>query len=246
MTLNENLLSTEEVERALTEIENKYSPIKSNGANYHEDNLTVLVKEFDSIGLPSVDLSQSLTKIFNEVVSNARSLVQIHRKTLAQMKNVNINSKYKESKSTELYKAIDDYKLKLTKHKDVNSSLQNKIIKLTNDHTEVIKREIALKEELEKTKRYYKSKQNELHHQIKKLIKENGHLKEMLGKDMNIPNSKDEVVLKLLRQYKDNEEIYKATIHKLQENNRELLSEIVNLKEENTVTLGDDNKQNCF
>lgn len=45
MSLNEdNLLSAEEVEIALTEIENKYSPVKSKGANYLEDNLTVLSK----------------------------------------------------------------------------------------------------------------------------------------------------------------------------------------------------------
>lgn len=72
----------------------------------------------------------------------------------------------------------------MLKHEERNANLQNKIIKLTNDHTEVIKRENALKEELERTKRYYMSKQNELHHQVKKLTKENDRLKEMLGKDI--------------------------------------------------------------
>lgn len=39
-----NPLTLEEVERDLTEIENKYSPIKTNGKEYFEGNLTVLSK----------------------------------------------------------------------------------------------------------------------------------------------------------------------------------------------------------
>lgn len=73
----------------------------------------------------------------------------------------------------------------MVKCEERNSNLQNKIIKLTNDHTEVIKRENTLKDELEKTKRFYMSKQNELQLQIKKLTKENDRLKEMLGKDIS-------------------------------------------------------------
>lgn len=58
-------------------------------------------------------------------------------------------------------------------------------------------------------------------------------------------NSKDDIVLNLLKQYKGNEEIYKSTIHKLQENNRELLNQILDLKEENVMVLGDNNKKSA-
>lgn len=45
MSLEEDSpLSLDEVEQALTEIENKYSPFKSNKTDCFEDNLTVLSK----------------------------------------------------------------------------------------------------------------------------------------------------------------------------------------------------------
>lgn len=45
-------------------------------------------------------------------------------------------------------------------------------------------------------------------------------------------SSRNEVALKLLRKHKINEEIYKSTIKTLQDNNREMLGEILSLKEE--------------
>lgn len=44
-------------------------------------------------------------------------------------------------------------------------------------------------------------------------------------------NSKDEALMQILGKYRKNEEIYKGTIQKLQENNQDLIEEIIHLKE---------------
>ncbi|KAJ8922223.1 hypothetical protein NQ315_004160 [Exocentrus adspersus] len=240
MSLNEDTpVSLEEVEKALTEIENRFSPNKPNRGNCFEDALTVLSKEFDSLGLSPIDCSQSLCKTFKQVVREAHSLVQIHRRTLLDIKDINIENRYKDSRSTDLYKIIEDYKLQLCRSEEKNSILKGKLIKSTNELTDALKREKTLKEEMERTKRYYIAKHNELQHHLNKVSKENNRLKELFGKDINTHNSKDDVVLKLLKRYKDKEEMYKSAIQKLQDNNTVLLNEILDLKDEHAKALND-------
>ncbi|KAJ8926327.1 hypothetical protein NQ314_021312 [Rhamnusium bicolor] len=178
MSLDEDsILTVEEVEKALTEIENKYSPVKcSKRKDCLEGTLTVLSKEFDSLGLSAIDLTQPITKIFKQIVSSARSLVQIHRRTISQIKDVNIDNRYKDTKSLELYVSIIIIVI---------------IIIIKDSHS-----------------------------------------------------SKDDVALKLLRKYKTNEEIYKSTIQTLQENNKDLMNEILDLKEECSTALCN-SKKDC-
>lgn len=47
----------------------------------------------------------------------------------------------------------------------------------------------------------------------------------------DVSASKDEILLQMLGKYRKNEEIYKSTIHKLQENNQNLMEEILHLKQ---------------
>ncbi|KAJ8975235.1 hypothetical protein NQ317_013982 [Molorchus minor] len=243
---NEDLLSVEEVERALSEIEkNKYSPVKcTERKDYFEGTLTVLSKEFDSLGLPTIDLAQPMPKVFKQVVSNARSLVHIHRSTLSNIKDLNIENKCKDTTQTELHKIIDNYKLKVIKYQEKISMMENQMIKLKHEKQEEIQEGIVLKEELGKNKRYHTSKQNELHRHIKKLTKENNILRESLDKEIGIYRSKDDIVLELLRKYKTNEEIFQSTIKRLQENNRELLNEILDMKSQQILDTCSNN-QGC-
>jgi hypothetical protein len=53
-------------------------------------------------------------------------------------------------------------------------------------------------------------------------------LKLLLGKYF----SKEDKYLKILQNYKHNEDVYKNTLEKLEENNIEIMNEILNLKKE--------------
>ncbi|KAJ8938636.1 hypothetical protein NQ318_015935 [Aromia moschata] len=129
-----------------------------------------------------------------------------------------------------VHKIIDEYKLKLRKCEDKNYVLQNTVDKLRCDNKDILKKEDVMKDELEKNKRYHLSKQSDLQHLIKKLTMENQRLREMLGKDLNTHVTRDDVTLQLIKKYKSNEEVFKNTIQKLQENNKYLLNEIIDLK----------------
>ncbi|KAG5874798.1 hypothetical protein JTB14_012434 [Gonioctena quinquepunctata] len=229
------ILTVEEVETALREIENKYSPNCSD-RNGLDKNLSTLSMEYDSVGLSTLDLSMPKINIFQQVVSSARSLIQIHRKTLSQIKDVNIDNQCKSSKSNELYKLLDDYKSKLEKYEEKNHVLKKRINLMSDEHSMWKKQEDILKNEMERNKRFHASQQNELIMHIKKLKRENQRLREMMATEVGVYHSNDEVTLKLLGKYKRNEEIYKNTIQKLQDNNKELLKEVLDLREELALT----------
>lgn len=53
-------------------------------------------------------------------------------------------------------------------------------------------------------------------------------MKLLLGKYF----SKEDKYLKILQNYKHNEDVYKNTLEKLEENNIEIMNEILNLKKE--------------
>ncbi|CAH1179112.1 unnamed protein product [Phaedon cochleariae] len=224
-----------EVNEALKEIENKYSngiPNINSDSDGFEETLAVLSKEYDSVGLPTLDLSASIWKVFKQVVSGARSLIQIHRRTIAKMKDVNIDNRCKDTRSGELYKIIDDCKTDIDKAEEKNSALKNKMKALLQEISNLKKYERVLRTEMEQVKRINTAQQNQLTLEIKKLTRENQRLKETLGTDLNIYQSKDQVVLKLLGKYKSNEDIFKSTIQKLQGNNKELLHEVFSLREQ--------------
>ncbi|KAJ8938635.1 hypothetical protein NQ318_015934 [Aromia moschata] len=107
MSLNDVSLSVEEVEEALNEIENKYS------------------LEFDSVGLPTIDLSQSLMNITKQIASSALSLVHIYRKTLSQMKDLNVEKLITEKMCNRTRKILN---LALKINKENEPALSNKVI----------------------------------------------------------------------------------------------------------------------
>lgn len=226
-----NQITVEEVDRVLSEIESKYSPVECGPIHdSFEENLAVLSKEFDSVGVEPIDLKKPISKVFKQVVSSSRSLVQIHRRTLSQMRDVNITVQTKNSNSNYLRKVVDDCNTKINMYEDKTGILQNKISVLEDKVTEHKKKETDMKNEIEKIKIYCNMKNGEYSRHIRQVSEENKRLKESLGTDINTTHSKDEVLLKIIAKYKANEEIYKETIHKLQENNRQLLEEVIDLK----------------
>lgn len=89
----------------------------------------------------------------------------------------------------------------------------------------------ALKEELDRTKRLHSSKIDHLNRQLNICSNENQSMKVKLREDVGTFYSQDTIVSQLLTNYKKNEELYKSTIKKLQQNNNALLQEIAHLKD---------------
>lgn len=223
-------ITVKEVDTVLSNIENKYSPLRNISTNNDEleENLSVLSKEFDSIGIPPIDFSQPLPKMFEELVCNARSLVQIHRKTLAQMKDTNITSQSNNVKNNYLHKVVENYQTKIDFYENKRGIQQNRIEVLEQKVKDLRKRETEIKNEMEKVKRYHMEQNNDYLRKIKKLSDENKKLKE--EGSLLTPHSKDDILLKFLGKYRKNEEIYKTTIQELEENNRQLVRQIVEMK----------------
>lgn len=231
-----SVICIEEIAKELEEIEFKYSP-KSNKISFEISNdmhesLTVLSKEFDSLGLSPLKLEAPVLEVFKQVVHFSRALVHIHRNAIQQIKDQNIQCRTKDSTRNELYNKLEESKDTLEKYQEKCASLQNSTLRLNDQIKELHKRETKYKEQLDKVKRYYYSKEQTLEHSIRKLKMKNERLKELFGKDIVTKNSTNDVALKVIKKYKVNEEIYKTTITKLQENNRDLLDELLNLKEE--------------
>ncbi|XP_030767692.1 afadin- and alpha-actinin-binding protein-like [Sitophilus oryzae] len=233
---DESLINLDQISKDLEEIELKYSP-KAASKQFEvpaclEENLIVLSKELDSLGLPIVKLEGSVTDLLQQVVKSSRGLVHIHRNALSQIKNQNLEKKAKDLKNNQAYGQLDRYKEHLEKSQENSVTLKNEIFKLERKIRELSKKECDSKDEIKRLKLWYISKQNELEHNIRKLNMENERLKEMFNQDIVTDSSRNSVALSLLKKYRVNEEIYKTTIKKLQENNRELLEEVLNLKEE--------------
>lgn len=98
-----------------------------------------------------------------------------------------------------------------------------------------------LQHELNVTKKIMQSDRKQMQHEIRRLEGENEQLKESNGKKIGSFTSRDAIFVGTMEKYKRNEEIYKDTIRKLQENNEQLLEEILNLKQEVLTVLCKDN-----
>jgi chromosome segregation ATPase len=224
---------TENVDKFLQEIEKKYS-LNSDilPKNDFEEQLHILSQEFDTFGLPPIDLKESVPKLLQCVANNTLLLIHLHRKALLQITDTNISNVSKDTKNSNLEKNILSLKSKLKIVEDQNLKQERKLAKLNDECTKLHKTVSLHKIEMEKLKQYFKSKQNELTHHISNLKNENHHLREMCGKDIGKYFSKEDKYLKILQNYKHNEDVYKNTLEKLEENNIEIMNEILNLKKE--------------
>lgn len=62
-----------------------------------------MFKEFDCLGLAGVNGAQTMPEILEQVVKSARDLVQIHRNTVNQIKEKNVETVARDYKQKELY-----------------------------------------------------------------------------------------------------------------------------------------------
>ncbi|KAF7272520.1 uncharacterized protein LOC143198954 [Rhynchophorus ferrugineus] len=232
----DSLICLEEIAKDLNDIEQKYSSEENRRCleipTSLNDNLIVLSKELDSLGLPALHLEGSVIEILNNVAQSSRNVVHIYRNAVCQIKDQNIEKKSKDIRNNEAYLQLDRYKEELDKSRENCAKLKNEVYKLEKKICNFQKKESDHKDEIKRVKTVYASKQHELEHSIRKLKKENDHLKEIFNQDIVKDSSRNNIALALLKKYRVNEEVYHTTIKKLQDNNRELLEEVLSLKEE--------------
>ncbi|XP_066260190.1 paramyosin, long form-like isoform X2 [Euwallacea similis] len=226
-------IDMDEIAKELEEIESKYTPKINRKCtkipiSLHE-NLAVLSKEFDSLGLSPINLEKTMPEILEEVVTFSRDLVQIHRNAINLVKDKNIQT----------VNTIDKYKSSLETLKNSCIALKNRKADLVREINEFKQREKHNKEQIERLKRMYNGKEKLLEHNVTKMQMEIDRLREICGKDIVSETTTNEIALTLLKKHKANEEIYKSTIKALQENTRQLLDEILYLKEEMVLCKAD-------
>ncbi|XP_008190814.2 uncharacterized protein LOC103312292 [Tribolium castaneum] len=224
----------EDVDEVLREIERKYSSSSSIECPKSdlEEQLQLLSQDFETLGLPPIDLAKSGTELLEQVVNNSLLLVQLHRKTISQMSDLGICNRSKEIKNNDLEKDIVHLKLKLRAVEGQNLKLERQLTKV-NSECDALSKKVSLHNtETDKLKQYHKAKLNELVHHVNSLKNENHHLREMCGKDIDKYFSKEDRFLKILKKHKQTEEVYKSALQKLEDNNTEIMNEILNLKEE--------------
>lgn len=159
----------------------------------------------------------------------------------------------KDIKREDLEKLNFEFQNKYNRSEDKVAQLGNKVAVLKEECAKLRGQVKSHVEEIQKLKRYFKSKENEMVHQINNLKNLNYKLKEKCGeafgryrniylfqflKSISFLGkyfSKDDNYLKILNQYKSQEEKYKETIEKLEENNKTIVSEVLNLKEQLSV-----------
>nr|CAI5861155.1 unnamed protein product [Callosobruchus analis] len=175
-----------EVEDTLQKIDSKYCVINAKYSNSFYQSLATLSQEFDSLGLPSLDLSQSSENLFKEVVDGAHYLVNLCRSTVVQTKNAITESRMIAARQAEVQHINNDLKTTIQKQEERKNVLENQICRLKTEQLEAKQREEVLKQELQKTKRYYQSKENGYLHDIKRLVKEKQKLEEKCGLDISM------------------------------------------------------------
>ncbi|VEN49867.1 unnamed protein product [Callosobruchus maculatus] len=218
-----------EVEDTLQQIDSKYCVVTAKCGDSFHQSLVALSQEFDSLGLPPLDLSQSSENLFKEVVDGAHYLVNLCRSTVVQTKNATTENRMIAARQSEVQHINNDLKNRIQKQEERRNLLENHIRRLKTEQLEAKQREEVLKQELQKTKRYYQSKEKGYVHDIKRLVKEKQKLEEKCGLDINI-HSKDDCIKNLLVRYKQNEQVLKDTVTKMIDENRKLLEENLHLR----------------
>lgn len=122
--------------------------------------------------------------------------------------------------------------------------LNNKLDKLKWELEEKNCLNNSLKMELTQTQAAYKAKIKEQQHIVHHLHNEIENLKEKCGETVGRNSNNYSFVMEHLLKYKSKEEVYKETINKLQENNRILMDELFNLKQNVVLHMCSENQTN--
>ncbi|RZC42676.1 hypothetical protein BDFB_014622, partial [Asbolus verrucosus] len=149
--------SMEDVDEFLQKIENKYSLNRNvTPKNDFEKQLFILSEEFDTLGLPTIDLKQSESKLLQQIACNTLLLIQMHRKTLSHITKMDISSQYKDTKNHDMEKTILNLKTILTHSENQNRKLERNITKLNSECSELKKVISMHNQETDKIKHFFK------------------------------------------------------------------------------------------
>lgn len=227
---SEDDLTMDEVEDALSEIDLKYS--KYSTKTNCDQNLIMLLQDFDTLGLPEIDPTLSVGDINSKVIKNSKLLVEMYRRNLNKLDEDELNFRCRDTRYADLQKKLTTLKCSYDKLAYKNQSLEAMVDKTKKENNRLSEMLSMQRNEIKKLKQYYSSKQDELQHSVKKLEKNNQDLKDMFRQDVGKYIGKDDVIANYVKKCKLNEQIYESTIKQLQDNNTKLLEELTKFRED--------------
>ncbi|XP_029168554.1 uncharacterized protein PFB0765w-like [Nylanderia fulva] len=206
-----------------------------------EQSLHIINEEFESFGISSIPT--------NNVLQVIEPILEPFKKLLIKLINASWNLTRKYRSLMQSYDKLDDLN-----HKTVNDNmnLKNHVKRLKEEvqkkeqiMCETYERERRLqvqcdnlthdlkqaKEEIRKLKKQAQSKDAQHEHAIKRIIHNGQKVEEQLRKYMGTYTSKDKVLQTMQTNHEKELTSYKQTICRLEENNRQMLEEINNLKQ---------------
>ncbi|KAF5287043.1 hypothetical protein FQR65_LT12344 [Abscondita terminalis] len=209
---------TVEVDQELLRIDRKYS----------DTNKTRLLREFDSLGIACES---------NDVTLKTFTLINIHRKTVGEVQECKNSLIKVKAENLELKKTIVKLEDEL-KDKALTLDIMQKKSVLTNlDKDQLQLEKATLHKDLKSMRKAFQNKENVWEKRLQQLSNENALLRDQMQNNIGKYSSESDIIASTITKYKRNEEIYKDIIEKLQDNNKGLLEEILNLKEEVVLAL---------
>lgn len=214
-----------------SEKENKYCT-----RNNFESALSMLSEELDSLGLRTVTANSEqiesldgLTDISISLLEICWTLIRKHRSLMKTHDQLNDLHCKVSSDNTALKNRVKRFREDLEKNQQVLSQVQERERRL-KVQCESMSRELSReKNEISKLRKQLRSKDTQHEHELRRVTQNGQKLREQLEKSIGsgVPRN----VQKVRADHQKELNVYKQTIARLEENNRQMLEEIHELRE---------------
>ncbi|CAL1687691.1 unnamed protein product [Lasius platythorax] len=202
-----------------------------------EQSLYIINEEFESFGISPVTehndlrLSESLKKLSVNLINGALNLIHKYRSGM-RLHDGLVDSNHKTvNDNINLKNHVKRLKEEVQKKEQMLCEAQERERRL-KVQCESLSRDLKQdKEEIRKLKKQTQSKDIQHEHTIKRIMRNSQKLEEQLQKSAGTFVSKDKVLQTMQTNHEKELTSYKQTICRLEENNRQMLEEINDLKQ---------------
>ncbi|KAF5278066.1 hypothetical protein FQA39_LY18392 [Lamprigera yunnana] len=215
---------TQEIDEELLKIDQKYNNVVQN----EKGGVGQLAREFDSLGIAYDNKT---------IVASAFELISVHRKLLVQLQEHKVALNRAHTANVQLKDKVVALEKEIVDKKNEMVDLRRRAVLTNVDNQQNISEKVTLRNDIRALHQLLVQKEDLSRHRLQQLSAQNEHLKCQIEKNIGQYKLQDDVITSRINTYKQNEEAYKEVILKLQDNNRGLLEEILNLKEEIVLSL---------
>ncbi|XP_072752404.1 afadin- and alpha-actinin-binding protein-like [Anoplolepis gracilipes] len=203
-----------------------------------EQSLYIINEEFESFGIASLNTKRndlqaldSFKRLSIKIVNAAWMLIHKYRALMRLNDNVTDSNHRTVNDNINLKNRIKRLKEDVEKKEQMLRETQERERRLKVQY-ETVSRDLKhKKEETQKLKKQAQSKDIQHEHEIRRIMRNNEKLQEQLQKSIGTFVSKDKGLQSMQMNYEKELISYKQTICRLEENNRQMLEEINNLKQ---------------